>query len=59
MTCNPFRLQAPKLVAAGEQLLPPVERLCAAADAGAAPLEELESVLAELSAVTQARHASV
>ena len=45
--------QAPQLVAAGEQLLPPVERLCAAAAAGAVSLEELDSVLTELSAVTQ------
>ncbi len=45
--------QAPRLVAAGEQLLPPVERLCAGAPAGAAPLDELDSVLGELAAVTQ------
>ena len=40
-------------MSAGEQLLPLVERLCAAAAAGSAPLEELDSVLAELVAVTQ------
>ena len=45
--------QAPELVAAGEHLLPPLERLCAGAVAGAAPLDELDSVLGELAAVTQ------